>query len=76
MISMWLLAKKAAPDVCQGRTSDPRYHPDLSASGHLMSSNNGDEPFRSSRTAPKWLLCGVDKGLSPYPLSLLSVSPS
>ena len=32
-----------------------------------MSSGNGDGPFRSSRTAPKWLPCGIGKGLSPLP---------
>ena len=31
-----------------------------------MPSDNVDEPFRSSRTAPKWLPYGVGKGLSPY----------
>jgi hypothetical protein len=35
--------------------------------GHLMPSDNVDEPFRSSRTAPKWLLCGIGQGLTPTP---------
>ena len=35
-----------------------------------MPSGNGDEPIRSSRSAPKGLLHGLGKGLAPSPLSL------
>ena len=39
-----------------------------------MSSGNGDGPFRSSRTAPEWLPCGVGWGLAPSPLASKPVS--
>ena len=39
-----------------------------------MSSGNGDGPFRSSRTAPEWLPCGVGWGLAPIPSRFKPVS--
>jgi hypothetical protein len=35
-----------------------------------MPSDNGDDPFRSSRTAPKWLPGGLWLRACTFPLSL------